>query len=85
MRKPLRPPVVIDNWPYPPIILGVECPKPKHICGVFVIIDAPWGKERRLWRGTYFSSTKAASRAMGFQTDRVGKLLRKNRGTKSEG
>jgi hypothetical protein len=50
-----------------------------------VIINTPWGNERRLYRGTYFSSTKAASRAMGFLSDRVGKLLRKNRGTRDEG
>jgi hypothetical protein len=44
-----------------------------------------WEIERRLCRGTYFSSTKAASKAMGFLSDRVGKLVRKNRGTKDEG
>ena len=85
MRKPLPPPVVIDNWPHPPIILETTRPRPKRICGVFVVINFRWEIERRLCRGTYFSSTKAASRAMGFQSDRVGKLLRKNRGTKIEG
>jgi hypothetical protein len=44
-----------------------------------------WEIERRLHRGTYFTSTKAASRAMGFEKDQVGKLLRKTRGTKNEG
>jgi hypothetical protein len=85
MRKPLPPPVVIDNWPHPPIILEVERPRPKRICGVMVILTTSWGKERRLSRGTYFTSTKAASQAMGFETDRVRRLLRKNRGAKEEG
>jgi len=50
-----------------------------------VVINTRWETERRLSRGTYFTSTKAASKAMGFQSDRVGKLLRKNRGTWAEG
>jgi hypothetical protein len=39
MRKPLPPPVIIDNWPHPPIILESVRPKPKRICGVFVIMN----------------------------------------------
>ena len=85
MRKPLPPPVVIDNWPYPPIILEVQRPRPNRICGVLVILVSTWPNELRLARGSYFSNIKAASRAMGFSTDRVGQLLRKNRGTKDEG
>jgi hypothetical protein len=50
-----------------------------------VILNSRWEIERRLSRGTYFTSTKAASKAMGFLSDRVGKLLRKNRGTRDEG
>jgi hypothetical protein len=78
-------PVVIDNWPHPPIVLEQPQPRPKRICGVFVILALRWGNERGLRRGTYFSNTEAASRAMGFWTNRVGYLLRKNRGTRSEG
>jgi hypothetical protein len=50
-----------------------------------VIANFRWETERRLSRGTYFTSTKAASKAMGFEKDQVGWLLRKNRGTKDEG
>src|SRR5215831_10542271 len=85
MRKPLPPPVVIDNWPHPPIILETTRPRPKRVCGVFVVINTRWEIERRLSRGTYFSSSKAASKAIGFLSDRVGRLLRKNRGTRIEG
>jgi hypothetical protein len=68
-----------------PIIMEIERPQPKRICGVVVNINPPWGNQRRLHHGTYFTSTKAASKAMGFLTDRVGKSLRKNRCTKDEG
>jgi hypothetical protein len=50
-----------------------------------VIVNFRWEIERRMCRGKYFTSTKAASKAMGLLSDRVGKLLRKNRGTKIEG
>ncbi len=78
-RKPHPPPVEIDNWPHPPIILETERPKPKRIRGVFVTLVSEWPPNDRLARGTYLLCTRAASNAMGFESD-VGKLLRKNRG-----
>jgi len=85
MRKPHPPPVVIDNLPHPPIILDYEDPKPRPVCGAFCIVAHPWANERGIYRGSYFSNIKAALKAMGFRRDEVGKLLRKNRGTKMEG
>jgi hypothetical protein len=85
MKKPHPEPVVIDNWPHPPIVLEQPRTVPKRICGVFVIRVSHWPNELCLARGKYFSSTRAASNAMGFDADRVGALLRKNRGTNLEG
>jgi len=85
MRKPHPPPVIIDNWPHPPIVLDYEDPKPRRVCGVFCIVADRWAKERGIYRGSYFSNIKAAFKATGFRRDEVGKLLRKNRGTRLEG
>jgi hypothetical protein len=84
MRKPHPPPVEIDNWPHPPIILEQPYPRPKRICGVFVVSWAPEEK-RACWYGSYFSSTRAASQALGYNYDRLGRVLRKNRVTNLEG
>jgi hypothetical protein len=71
--------------PHPQIVLDYEDPKPRRECGVFCIVADRWANERGIYRGSYFSNIKAASKAMSFRRDEVGKLLRKNRGTKLEG
>jgi len=69
----------------PPIVLESLPPPSFRVCGLVACMAPHTEEPGKHWHTRFFRSTHTASRASGYNYDKIGSMLRKVKGTPAEG